>query len=73
MLRDGVAEGFSFNIPSDFTAELDETDKVSGLASQKISFNRNSSSVAEAHFLCGWTSLQTTTPALEKPSVFRCG
>ena len=48
MIRDGVAEGFSFRIPSGFTAELDEVDKVSGRAAQKISFNRNSSSAAEA-------------------------
>jgi hypothetical protein len=48
MIRDGVAEGFSFSIPSGFTAELDEVDKVSGRAAQKISFNRNSSSTAEA-------------------------
>jgi Carbohydrate binding domain. len=48
MIRDGVAEGFSFSVPSDFTAELDEVDKVSGRAAQKISFNRNSSSAAEA-------------------------
>jgi hypothetical protein len=48
LVRDGLAEGFSFNIPSDFSAELDEVDKVSGRASQKISFNRNSSTVAEA-------------------------
>jgi len=48
LVRDGIAEGFSFNIPSDFSAELDEVDKVSGRASQKISFNRNGSAVAEA-------------------------
>jgi hypothetical protein len=48
LVRDGIAEGFSFNIPSDFSAELDEVDKVSGRASQKISFNRNSSTVATA-------------------------
>ena len=48
MVRDGVAEGFRGTIPSGFTAELDEVDKVSGRAAQKISFNRNSSSTAEA-------------------------
>ncbi|MGQ9656759.1 MAG: hypothetical protein ACUVV1_02515, partial [Fimbriimonadales bacterium] len=48
LVRDGIAEGFSVNIPSDFTPELDEVDKVSGRASQKISFNRNSSTTAQA-------------------------
>jgi hypothetical protein len=35
MVRDGVAEGFRGTIPSGFTAELDEVDKVSGRAAQK--------------------------------------
>lgn len=48
LVRDGVAEGFSATIPENFTFELDEVDKVSGLAAQKISFNRNSAQPAEA-------------------------
>jgi len=48
LVRDGVAEGFRVTIPEGFTFELDEIDKVSGLASQKISFNRNSAQSAEA-------------------------
>ena len=51
MVRDGVAEGFFFNIPSGFTADLDEMDKVSGRASQKISFNRRGATDASAAYL----------------------
>jgi hypothetical protein len=48
LVRDGIAEGFQVTIPEGFTFELDEVDKVSGLASQKISFNRNSAQSVEA-------------------------
>jgi hypothetical protein len=48
LVRDGVAEGFSRAIPEGFVATLDESDKVSGIASQKLTFNRNSSASAEA-------------------------
>ena len=48
LVRDGVAEGFSRAIPEGFVATLDESDKVSGIASQKLTFNRNSSAPAEA-------------------------
>lgn len=46
--RDGRAEGFSVNAPSSFVFSLDEEDKVGGLASQKITFNRNASTAADA-------------------------
>lgn len=48
LVRDGRAEGFGISAGSDFTFTLDEEDKVGGLASQKISFNRNAGSAAEA-------------------------
>jgi hypothetical protein len=47
LVRDGVAEGFRATVPEGFTLELDESDKISGLASQKISFTRNSMQSAE--------------------------
>lgn len=48
LVRDGRAEGFSVSAPSGFIFELDEDEKIGGLASQKITFNRNASSAAEA-------------------------
>jgi hypothetical protein len=47
LVQDGRAEGFSFSLPSGFTPSLDTNDKVSGLASQRLQFNRSSSSSAD--------------------------
>ncbi|MCS6923619.1 MAG: hypothetical protein NZM10_04485, partial [Fimbriimonadales bacterium] len=43
LVRDGIAEGFSVSVDPAFSLSLDEEDKVQGLASQRISFNRNAS------------------------------
>jgi hypothetical protein len=42
LTRDGAAEGFIVNIHPEFETSLDTDDKVAGLASQRIRFNRNS-------------------------------
>lgn len=52
LVRDGRADGFTVSAASDFSFELDEVDKVGGLAAQKITFNRNASSAAEAYMTC---------------------
>lgn len=48
LVRDGRAEGFIIDAPADFQFTLDEEDKVAGLASQKVTFNRNASNNIEA-------------------------
>jgi len=48
LVRDGIAEGFTVSAAPDFSLSLDEEDKVQGLASQRVSFNRNASGTATA-------------------------
>lgn len=50
LVQDGIAEGFSVRLPSGFIPSLDTEEKVSGLAAQRIQFNRNASSAADGCF-----------------------
>lgn len=50
LVRDGRAEGFIVSTDPAFSLSLDEEDKVQGLASQRISFNRNASGIVTTSF-----------------------
>lgn len=64
LVRDGTAEGFSINADPTFSFSLDEDDKVQGLASQRISFSRDSSQTVNARL-----SLRMEFPSEDYPQV----
>lgn len=64
LVQDGIADGFSVSFPSGFTPSLDTEDKVSGSASQRITFNRNASNSATS-----WMSMTMYFPSSDYPQV----